>query len=87
MKPEMLSAACDVDVDATGSPKIHVLEPGKENWDVIRDVAHSGVQEEAFYVLDVAEVIRKHKDWKLKMPRVAPFYGNSFRNLERNISF
>lgn len=78
MKPEMLSmvdgsADCPL---ANGAPKIHVLEPGKENWDVIRDIAHSGVQEEAFYVMDVGDVIRKHKEWKLKMPRVAPFYGN-----------
>ena len=77
MKPEMLSmvdASADCQL-ADGAPKIHVLEPGKENWDVIRDVAHSGVQEEAFYVLDVGDIIRKHKEWKLKMPRVAPFYG------------
>ena len=75
MKPEMLSAASDIDIAVDGSPKIHVLEPGKENWDVIRGVAHSGVQEEAFYVLDVGDIIRKHKEWKLKMPRVSPFYG------------
>lgn len=78
MKPEMLTAATVVDTDdvMVGPPKIHVLEPGRENWDVIRDVAHSGVQEEAFYVLDVGDIVRKHKEWKLKMPRVSPFYGN-----------
>ena len=81
MKPDMLMSASPAEVietDALAPPKIHVLEPGKENWDVIRDVANSGVQEEAFYVLDVGDLIRKHKDWKLKMPRVAPFYGNKF---------
>lgn len=80
MKPEMLMSASPADAmetaDALATPKIHVLEPGKEHWDVIRDVANSGVQEEAFYILDVGDVIRKHKDWKLKMPRVSPFYGN-----------
>ncbi len=76
MKPEMLSMV-DASADQVDAiPKIHVLEPGKENWDVIRDVAHSGVQEEAFYVMDIGDIIRKHKEWKLKMPRVAPFYGN-----------
>ncbi|XP_057377683.1 ornithine decarboxylase-like [Daphnia carinata] len=75
MKPEMLSMV-DASADqADAIPKIHVLEPGKENWDVIRDVAHSGVQEEAFYVMDIGDIIRKHKEWKLKMPRVAPFYA------------
>lgn len=58
-----------------GSAKIHVLEPGNETLDVIRTLANSGVQEEAFYILDVGDVIRKHEEWKLKMPRVSPFYG------------
>lgn len=57
------------------SPKIHVLESGKKNWDVIRDVAHSGIQEDAFYILDLGDIIRKHKEWILSMPRVTPFYG------------
>lgn len=78
MKPDMLlNSACDA-VDSTEDAaftKIHVLEPGKDQWDVIRDVANSGVQEEAFYVLDVGDIVRKHKEWKLKLPRVAPFYA------------
>ena len=60
----------------TSVNKIHVLEPLKENWDVIRDLAYSGVQEEAFYILDVDEILSKHNDWRTMMPRVAPFYGN-----------
>jgi ornithine decarboxylase len=74
MKPEYNSTDL-IDNDNENMTKIHVLEPGKENWDVIRDVAHSGSQEEAFYILDIGDVIRKHKEWKLKMPRVAPFYA------------
>jgi hypothetical protein len=35
------------------------------------------VQEEAFYVCDVGDVVRKHKEWKLKLPRVEPHYGNT----------
>lgn len=73
MKPEMLLATnCSEDAVFT---KIHVLEPGKDQWDVIRDVANSGAQEEAFYVLDVGDIVRKHKEWKLKLPRVTPFYA------------
>lgn len=78
MKPDMLmNSACDAtnaNEDAAFT-KIHVLEPGKDQWDVIRDVANSGVQEEAFFVLDVGDIVRKHKEWKLKLPRVTPFYG------------
>lgn len=80
MKPDMLlhSASDAVNpAEDEAFTKIHVLEPGKDQWDVIRDVANSGVQEEAFYVLDVGDIVRKHKEWKLKLPRVAPFYGKS----------
>ena len=66
------SADCQL-TDA--APKIHVMELGKKNRDFIRDVAHSGIQEEAFYVMDVDDIIRKHNEWKLGMPRVATFYG------------
>lgn len=62
-----------------GVPESHemrVLEPGKGTWDVIREIAHSGVQDDTFYVLDVDDIVRKHTEWKLKMPRVTPFYGN-----------
>ena len=78
MKPELLAACVPTAADsgAMYAPKIHVLDAGKENWDVIRDIAHSGVQEEAFYVLDMGDIVRKHKEWKLKLPRVQPFYGN-----------
>lgn len=90
MKPEMmLNSACDAanaNEDAAFT-KIHVLEPGKDQWDVIRDVANSGVQEEAFYVLDVGDIVRKHKEWKLKLPRVTPFYGNQNVHITWSTSF
>lgn len=39
-------------------------------------ILHSGqVQEEAFYVCDIGDIVHKHREWKLKMPRVEPFYG------------
>ena len=33
------------------------------------------IQEEAFYVCDIGDIVRKHKEWKMKLPRVEPFYG------------
>lgn len=38
-------------------------------------------QEEAFYVCDIGDIIRKHKEWKSKLPRVVPFYGTLFEIL------
>uniref|UniRef100_T1IXP3 ornithine decarboxylase n=1 Tax=Strigamia maritima TaxID=126957 RepID=T1IXP3_STRMM len=43
--------------------------------DVIRDLASRPEQEEAFYVVDLSDVVWKHKQWKMKMPRVEPFYA------------
>jgi hypothetical protein len=41
-------------------------------------ILHSGqVQEEAFYVCDIGDIVHKHREWKLKMPRVEPHYGKS----------
>ncbi|XP_059480842.1 ornithine decarboxylase-like isoform X2 [Neocloeon triangulifer] len=33
------------------------------------------MQEEAFYVLDIGDIVRKHKEWKLKLPKVEPHYA------------
>lgn len=57
--------------------KIHVLESGQKTWDIIRDLVSSGIQD-SFYILDVGDIVRKHNEWKLKMPRVTAFYGTFF---------
>jgi len=75
MKPIDFSNDCAVPENEMDVTKIHVLEPGKEMWDVVHQLANNVEQEEAFYVLDVGDVIRKHKEWKLKLPRVQPFYA------------
>ena len=42
-------------------------------------ILHSGqVQEEAFYVCDIGDIVHKHREWKLKMPRVEPHYGKAW---------
>ncbi|XP_046682080.1 ornithine decarboxylase-like [Homalodisca vitripennis] len=54
---------------------IHVLDSKTTPQDVLRAIALSGVQENAFYVLDVGDIVQKHQEWKIKMPRVEPFYA------------
>jgi len=44
---------------------------------VMKNIAMSGLQEEAFYVLDIGDIVQKHKIWKEKLPRVEPYYGKS----------
>nr|QXT59673.1 ornithine decarboxylase 1 [Nephotettix cincticeps] len=54
---------------------IHILDPNTAPMDVLRAIAQSGEQENAFYVLDVGDIVHKHSEWKMKMPRVQPFYA------------
>lgn len=55
--------------------RIHVLDNASNVMTVIKDIATSGLQEEAFYVLDIGDIVRKHQIWKEKLPRVEPYYG------------
>ncbi|CAB3378011.1 Hypothetical predicted protein [Cloeon dipterum] len=54
---------------------ITLLEPERSVWQVIEQIAYSGMQEEAFYVLDIGDIVRKHEEWKLKLPKVEPHYA------------
>ena len=33
-------------------------------------------KEDAFYVVNLGDVVNKHRLWREKLPRVEPFYGN-----------
>lgn len=56
--------------------RVHVLDAHTNVWSVVKEIAESGFQEDAFYVCDVGDVVRKHEIWKNALPRVEPFYGN-----------
>lgn len=36
------------------------------------------IQEDAFYVFDVQDLIQKYNNWKEKLPRIIPHYGKRF---------
>ncbi|XP_015113581.1 ornithine decarboxylase [Diachasma alloeum] len=55
--------------------RIHVLDSASSVMSVITEIAESGLQEEAFYVLDIGDIVKKHQIWKEKMPRVEPYYA------------
>lgn len=55
--------------------RIHVLDNASNVMTVIKDIAMSGLQEEAFYVLDIGDLVHKHQIWKEKLPRVDPYYA------------
>ena len=78
----LLSATISKGLAIGSLNKISVLDPDQDIFNVIRGLANSGVQEEAFYVLDVDDIVRKHNEWKQKMPRVKPFYGIKKRRIK-----
>lgn len=43
--------------------------------DVIKELAIQPGQEDPFYILDVGDIVQKIKIWKLKLPRIKPFYA------------
>lgn len=51
------------------------LVADKTIFDVITNTCNDMEQEEPFIVADLADIVYKYKLWKLKMPRVEPFYG------------
>lgn len=55
--------------------RIHVLDSESNVMTVIKNIALSGLQEEAFYVLDIGDIVQKHQIWKEKLPRVDPYYA------------
>ncbi|XP_015113487.1 ornithine decarboxylase [Diachasma alloeum] len=54
---------------------ITLYDDDKTNLDIMKSLIEVNGQEEAFYLLDVGDVVRKHKRWLEKMPRVVPHFA------------
>ncbi|CAG2058645.1 unnamed protein product, partial [Timema podura] len=54
---------------------IHIVDDGISLEKVLRSITEFGVQEDAFYVFDVGDIVRKYEIFTSKLPRVTPFYG------------
>ncbi|XP_023234827.1 ornithine decarboxylase-like isoform X2 [Centruroides sculpturatus] len=44
-------------------------------WDVAVETISQPDREDPFFVVDLTDIERKYKLWKLKMPRITPFYA------------
>ena len=58
-----------------GAQHFALLEHLQMGYSISFDFSSFQEQDEAFYVFDARDVINKIEHWKLKMPRVKPFYG------------
>ncbi|XP_043278163.1 ornithine decarboxylase 2-like [Venturia canescens] len=55
--------------------EVLVVDDDKEKSEIIKSIVEEKDQENAFYILDVGWVVRKHCDWINKMPRVVPYFA------------
>lgn len=54
---------------------VQVVSGEIDVWDIIRDIARTESQEDAFYVCDLGNIVEKYGVWRKALPRVQPFYG------------
>lgn len=58
--------------------RVHLLNEQSDVWSIIREIVNKTNQEDAFYVMDVGEIVKKHNQWVSQLPRVTPHYGKQF---------
>ncbi|CAH0548581.1 unnamed protein product [Brassicogethes aeneus] len=55
--------------------QIQILNSKSSVWSVMEEMTQSENQEEAFYVCDIGNIIKKYLNWKKLMPRVETYYA------------
>lgn len=59
----------------------HIVDQPIDAIDVIRKKTICGdVDDEAFYVCNVSDIVEKYRNWQKHMPRIIPFYGKCGMN-------
>ncbi|KAG5335644.1 AZIN2 inhibitor, partial [Acromyrmex heyeri] len=57
--------------------EINVFDDAADNMDVIKTIIDRRNQEDGFYIVDIGDIINKHREWITKIPRVTPHYDFS----------
>lgn len=57
-----------------GNPSVEIVSD-MTVFDLVTKIVNTAEQEEPFFVADASDIVFKYKMWKLKMPRVEPFYA------------
>ena len=56
--------------------EIRIFDDKYNDFEIMKKIINLENQEDAFQILNVADVIRKHRLWVQRIPRVVPHYGN-----------
>ncbi|XP_076643218.1 ornithine decarboxylase 1-like [Halictus rubicundus] len=54
---------------------VELFEDTLDDFGIIRTIIKTGNEEESFYIVDIADVVQKYKDWIAKIPQVTPYYA------------
>nr|XP_033330974.1 ornithine decarboxylase 2-like [Megalopta genalis] len=54
---------------------VKLIEDTLDDVDIIRTIIKTTNDDKPFYILDIADVVQKYKDWTEKIPRVIPYYA------------
>ncbi|XP_011863892.1 PREDICTED: ornithine decarboxylase 2-like isoform X2 [Vollenhovia emeryi] len=54
---------------------IKVFDDAADNVDVIKTIIDTNSQEDGFYIVDIGDIVNKHREWITKIPRVIPHYA------------
>lgn len=55
--------------------EILVLDEPKDKVEIMKEIIKRNDQEDAFYILDLGDIINKHRSWREKFTRVDPYFG------------
>ncbi|XP_066589736.1 ornithine decarboxylase 2-like [Prorops nasuta] len=55
--------------------EVKIYDDATSVRDIMKSVIKKENQEEPFYILDLDDLVKKHRDWVRKMPRIVPHYA------------
>lgn len=55
--------------------EIKIFDDAVDNMEIIKTIIDTENREDGFYIVDIGDVINKHREWITKIPRVVPHYG------------
>ena len=54
---------------------VEIVDDLIKERDIIRRIIESQKEEDSFFIFDVCDLVKKHKIWLKKLPRVTPHFG------------
>ncbi|KAF7993922.1 hypothetical protein HCN44_011191 [Aphidius gifuensis] len=54
---------------------IEIYDDDLDDMDIIKKIIGRNDQDDPFYIFDVEDIVKKHKQWLTKMPRIVPHFA------------